>query len=762
MRFPMGIMAAAALAGTAAFTVAPAGAQMVVHRGTVAVDTEFRHFIMPVAPSFFTRWQGEWDLTLVQETFGSVLLLPLGLGDRACRVVSAWSLPRQPNGIAPTTGTVEMCITASGTSASQMNAWIHGQAAPDPALRIQMAPSGPSTWMNVAPVSATLFTRDCRLDPSSPLGIVDSALRRAQARVESTMQVVRGVAPLPPTGNIVPQASAVSTRPTKSFVQFGEFTMPAGSLTVTVAPTGSIGLVAASGAVSSTDPTVWGQIRAECGNAHLALPDNPRTGTFSNVSAPPAQSDRPGTTGRIRGTLVRAAEDSLLARADAAVLAEELDQADDRLALARPLVAIDDLEQFITKVDVMVGQGRMTTVTGSELRASAQETILALVNRTRPPSERPEDPPSGLCPVEPRFQDYTEYHVGTAVGGKLFVPPDGSPARPFPTIGDALARAEEIRAIGVKVLVEPGSYRENLVIHRNTRIFGDGGTVHLGGRVKNQSSSRLELDDVDVVRADAPGAIVVDHPCAHTVLNNVDVVDADLYGIWQRNGRLRYSNGFVTDTQAGVELPSQGTGIYLTGGVRADLGNINLYDNTSGGLIAQGVGTAVIAENLVLRGNSVNPFYLSADGPCLFDRGGGGVLVRFGAHMTLSDSSIADTAFLGAAAYSEGTILTILDSRIDDTTQVGDCGGFSVSALDDGYVRLEDVTLIGSDRCGLMIATGGTADYHIGYVSEHPIGACVQTEGFDVLRLQSRVVYDDNERQLDSTTLPVPEDLDDL
>jgi hypothetical protein len=54
-------------------------------------------------------------------------------------------------------------------------------------------------------------------------------------------------------------------------------------------------------------------------------------------------------------------------------------------------------------------------------------------------------------------------------------------------------------------------------------------------------------------------------------------------------------------------------------------------------------------------------------------------------------------------------------------------------------------------------ATGGTMDLHEGEVSNNPIGANVQTEGFDINRLMDRVVFRDNERDLDMTELPVPE-----
>jgi len=44
-----------------------------------------------------------------------------------------------------------------------------------------------------------------------------------------------------------------------------------------------------------------------------------------------------------------------------------------------------------------------------------------------------------------------------------------------------------------------------------------------------------------------------------------------------------------------------------------------------------------------------------------------------------------------------------------------------------------------------------------GEVRGNLIGACVQTDGFDVARLSEEVRYVDNETNLDSTSLPVPD-----
>jgi len=48
-------------------------------------------------------------------------------------------------------------------------------------------------------------------------------------------------------------------------------------------------------------------------------------------------------------------------------------------------------------------------------------------------------------------------------------------------------------------------------------------------------------------------------------------------------------------------------------------------------------------------------------------------------------------------------------------------------------------------------------DLHDGVVSYNRIGANVQTGGFDIERLMDRVIYIDNDRNLDMSDLPVPD-----
>ncbi|MCH6550946.1 MAG: hypothetical protein IH804_02900 [Planctomycetes bacterium] len=52
---------------------------------------------------------------------------------------------------------------------------------------------------------------------------------------------------------------------------------------------------------------------------------------------------------------------------------------------------------------------------------------------------------------------------------------------------------------------------------------------------------------------------------------------------------------------------------------------------------------------------------------------------------------------------------------------------------------------------------GRVEDLERGVVSDSEVGVCVQSDGYDLSRLQMDVQYRDNTTNLDTTALPVPE-----
>jgi hypothetical protein len=112
-------------------------------------------------------------------------------------------------------------------------------------------------------------------------------------------------------------------------------------------------------------------------------------------------------------------------------------------------------------------------------------------------------------------------------------------------------------------------------------------------------------------------------------------------------------------------------------------------------------------------------------------------------------------------AYGDGTEVRLFDVSVLDTLErecAPGCGGSGsgLVALEGGSLEATDFEVRRSALAGIQLARRGTIDLHQGVVSDNPIGANVQTEAFDVARLQDDVIYRDNGRNLDSTVLFVP------
>jgi len=116
---------------------------------------------------------------------------------------------------------------------------------------------------------------------------------------------------------------------------------------------------------------------------------------------------------------------------------------------------------------------------------------------------------------------------------------------------------------------------------------------------------------------------------------------------------------------------------------------------------------------------------------------GGGVMALLGASIDVQDVVVADTAYPAC--------------RETWCEAMGTAYGLTSV---DASVRVSRFSVARSALCGVFV--GGDVDLAEGAVSEGVIGACVQVDDYDIDRLNSDVVYQDNESNLDVTSLPVP------
>jgi hypothetical protein len=354
---------------------------------------------------------------------------------------------------------------------------------------------------------------------------------------------------------------------------------------------------------------------------------------------------------------------------------------------------------------------------------------------------------------------------------------DGSKERPFQKINDALA-ASKGRYQNVIVDIGPGSYRENLEISNNTTLRKStiSGTARgesaLVGYVHNNNAVTLQIDGMRIANSDAPGAIVVNNSGAKTVLKNVSVDRANRYGIYQRGGTLTIDAASVTYISPGIiratdaeinsgSVVSYGTAIYISNAT-ANLSNITLSGNSQG-IVAEGNLATIQISNILAERHSVNGFLKSWLGSHIqFGNGFSVVEVRNGANLHMRGANIRNNDFCGISVH-DGAKLWASNTIILNTRKV-QCpgnvtrGGIGVSAQRAGaYVELRNFEIGYSDLCGLQLVNA-KAKCSNGRVHHNPIGVNVQDAppDFNIADLMDDVTYQDNERNLDSETLPVP------
>ncbi|MCC7536855.1 MAG: hypothetical protein IT379_11605 [Deltaproteobacteria bacterium] len=126
-----------------------------------------------------------------------------------------------------------------------------------------------------------------------------------------------------------------------------------------------------------------------------------------------------------------------------------------------------------------------------------------------------------------------------------------------------------------------------------------------------------------------------------------------------------------------------------------------------------------------------------------------------------------------ASLVTYGGTLSLRDLRVTQTASA-DCErwscpsgshGYGVVALAQGRASLDRFVIDESSLCGSMVAsvdvaslfTGpGEIDLTDGTISNAPVGACVQVDGYALERLSRNVLYLDNGVNLDATSYPPP------
>ena len=214
-----------------------------------------------------------------------------------------------------------------------------------------------------------------------------------------------------------------------------------------------------------------------------------------------------------------------------------------------------------------------------------------------------------------------------------------------------------------------------------------------------------------------------------------------------------------------------GYGLGVRHGAEVEVRSTVFEHNREAGVVASGSGTFLSLTNVLARETRSR----ERDG-----RYGHGLVVVEGAEAEVSRALFDRNRAVGVLAFETGTILQVTDVVVHETLE-SECapdscegfgGGVGIGSYGGASVDVTRFTVTQNAMSGVQLAHGGSLDendsfvpyehggfmdLHSGEVSNNPIGANVQTEGFDINRLMDNVIYVANERSLDMTELPVPE-----
>ncbi len=294
-------------------------------------------------------------------------------------------------------------------------------------------------------------------------------------------------------------------------------------------------------------------------------------------------------------------------------------------------------------------------------------------------------------------------------------------------------------AEGVGIDLSGTSMGQDLVV-RGVGIVPRGGAgtgIHVGG------TGTATLERVEVERA-----------------------SSEAIKIWG-GGRAVISDAWLRDT-----LPDRflvlGNGIWVTEGAHLELTRALLEDLRFAGIYVDGShpddpmrASELIATDLTIRriaGDDLIAFF------------GNGIRTASGTQTTLRRVRIEDAREAALVAFGVGTTIDgedveILRTRMRACTErdVDRCatdiaGGCGLTAFDEGAVTLRRFRSADNALCGVMVAPRSTITLADGEIARNPIGANVQTPGYDLALLSDEVRYVDNDRNYDGASIPVPDD----
>jgi len=276
--------------------------------------------------------------------------------------------------------------------------------------------------------------------------------------------------------------------------------------------------------------------------------------------------------------------------------------------------------------------------------------------------------------------------------------------------------------------------------------------------------SSMRLEDV-VVRDTLPHAVdeafgraISAQDGARIELFRVFASDSAEYGVFcvGAASELHAEDLRVARIAPRVSDSELGRGVQVQEGCTAVLARAEIVEAHEVALMATDLGTSVRATDVTVRDTRSR----ATDGTL-----GRGLHAQDLASVRIERALFERNRETGVHAAFAGTRVELSHVVVRDTLPracaesscVGFGAGVGLGAYVGGRIVADQFTVLRSALAGVQIARGGQMDLADGLIAENPVGANVQVSGYDHARLSTRVVYRDNDVDLDATALPVPE-----
>ena len=284
---------------------------------------------------------------------------------------------------------------------------------------------------------------------------------------------------------------------------------------------------------------------------------------------------------------------------------------------------------------------------------------------------------------------------------------------------------EQSHEVGLWIHVANAEVTAETLVVRDTTVRESDGLTGMGITVSE--TGYLGGSGISVSRSVGAGVILVQGTLS---AQNLVIAETDS----ERDGY--FGRGLVVQEEGTVEL-----------------GRVAVLDNRDVGIFAGGERVSLVVSDLLVS----NTLGDRADG-----MHGRAIEVLELATVAVQRAIIEGNREVALAATTPGASLTATDIVVRGTLP-RDCAattgceptGVGIGAYNGGVVDVSRFLLMGSNLCGAQVAASGSLDLADGAVTDNPIGACVQIDGYDIARLSRNVRYH-NDTDLSATTLPVP------